>query len=248
MKFLSWRWGLLAALIFIVFLLFTLPARHVLGWLGLGQVAMQGIEGSAWRGRIERLGVGNTVVGPLVWQARPWRVLSGRLEYQLFVQSGTGGGELRAGRSLFSGPYLADVALSLPAQEIARQLPLSMVTLGGSFLLDLQRVGLTADWVNVLDGLLVWQDAYVLQPARLELGSLNMQLALQAGQVLGTLSDQGGPLLVTGEFRLGQDRRYTLDAQIKPRNGSDADLKQALELLGTPDSQGRYRLNLSGAL
>lgn len=248
MKLLSWRWALPAALIFCLFLLFTLPARHVLGWLGLGQVAMQGIDGSAWRGRIDRVAVGKTVVGPLVWKARPWRLLAGQLDYQLFVQSGTGGGELRAGRRLLGNAYLADVVLSLPAQEIARQLPLSMTTLGGSFLLDLQQVELSGEWVDALDGLLVWQDAQILQPARLTLGSLNMQLSLREQQVIGTLSDQGGPLQVSGEFKLGQDRRYTLDAYVKPRNGSEPDLQQALGLLGSPDAQGRYRLSLSGAL
>lgn len=244
-----WRWALPAVLVFCVFLVLTMPARHAFGWLGLGQLAVQGIEGTPWSGRATRVALGRLLVGPVVWQARFWALLGGRLEYQLFVQSsGGGGGELRVGRSLWSGTYLADVALSLPAQEVAGQLPMAMATLGGDFLVDLQRVGLSDNWLDALEGSLVWQGAKVLQPVPLDLGSLNMQLELKEGQVVGTLGDDGGPLQVSGDFRLSPDRRYALNALLKARGGDDPQLQQALSFLGNPDAQGRYRLQLSGAL
>lgn len=243
------RWAAPAVILFCIFLAITLPARHVLGWLGLGQVAMQGVEGTLWSGRIDRLGVGRTVVGPLAWRLRPTALLAGRLEYQVFVQSGSGGGELRAGRGLFGGPYLADVQLSLPAADVARQLPLAMVQTGGDFLLDVRRARFETGWLRELDGLLTWQGAKVLQPAPLELGTLTMQLGLREGQMVGTLGAAAeGPLELGGEFRLGPDRRYALDALAKPRAAASPDLRQSLGLLGNPDALGRYRLQLSGAL
>lgn len=243
------RWMAPAAVLFCAFLVITLPARHVLGWLGLGQVAMQGVEGTVWAGRIARLGVGRTVVGPLAWRLRPTALLAGRLEYQVFVQSGSGGGELRAGRGLFGGPYLADAQLSLPAAYVVRQLPLSMVQTGGDFLLDITRASFRGGWPQELDGQLTWQDAKVLQPTALELGTLTLQLGLRDGQLVGALGDAaGGPLELGGEFRLGADRRYVLDALAKPRAAASSELRQNLGLLGQPDSQGRYRLQLSGAL
>lgn len=249
MKAVILRWAAPAAILFLVFLAITLPARHVLGWLGLGQVAMQDIEGTVWTGRIARLGLGRTVVGPLAWRLRPTALLAGRLEYQVFVQSGSGGGELRAGRGLFGDPYLADVQLSLPAADVVRQLPLSMVQSGGDFLLDVTRASFDAGWPQELDGLLTWQGAKVLQPAPLELGTLTMQLGLREGQVIGTLGAAAeGPLELGGEFRLGPDRRYVLDALAKPRAAASPDLRQNLGLLGKPDAQGRYRLQLSGTL
>lgn len=243
------RWAVPAAILFCVFLAVTLPARHVLGWLGLGQVAMQGIEGTVRAGRIARLGIGRTVIGPLAWRLRPTALLAGRLEYQVFVQSGSGGGELRVGRGLFGTPYLSDAQLSLPAADVVRQLPLSMVQAGGDVLLDVTHARFSAGWPRALDGLLTWRDAEILQPAPLQLGTLTLQLGLREGQVVGTLAAAaGGPLELGGEFRLGSDRRYVLDALIKPSATASPDLRQSLGLLGNPDSQGRYRLQLSGAL
>ncbi len=249
MKRIKWRWVAAATAVFCVFLVMTLPARHVLGWLGLGQVAMQGIEGTPWHGRVSRLAAGRTVLGPVVWKFRPLSLFAGRLEYQLFLQSGSGGGELRVGRGLFGAPYISDAQLSLPAAEIARQLPLSMATLDGAFLVDITQASIASGWLSALSGQLVWQDAQVVQPAQIVLGSLQMTLSLENGQVVGALSEQpGSPLELGGEFRLGQDRRYTLDALVKPRAEADQSLRQALGLLGRPDTQGRYRLQLSGAL
>lgn len=242
------RWALPAGALFLVFLVLTLPARHVLGWAGGGQLAAQGIEGTPWRGRVQQIAVQQTGVGPVVWQLRPAALLMGRLEYQLFVQSGAGGGELRAGRGLFGAPYVRAARLSLPAAELARQLRLNLVSLGGDFLVDIDTLRLSGGWPGELAGAVRWQGARLVQPQRMALGDLRMQLELRGGNIVGVLGDDGGPLELGGEFTLGQDRRYRLEALLKPRAGAEQPLRDALQLLGNPDAQGRYRLQYSGAL
>ncbi|MFN2308947.1 MAG: type II secretion system protein N [Gammaproteobacteria bacterium] len=242
------RWALPAAFLFLIFLVSTLPARHVLGWLGGAQLAVQDVEGTPWRGRLQRLAFERTQFGPVVWQLRLPPLLTGRLEYQLFVQSGRGGGELRAGRALFGAPYIHDAQLSLSAAEVARQLRLTLVGLGGDFLVDVDTLRLTGAWPSALRGELRWQDALLLSPQPLGLGNLHMQLDLREGQVVGSLGDAGGPLELAGEFILAPDRSYRLDALLQARAGAAAPLREALSLLGKPDAQGRYRLRYSGTL
>lgn len=241
------RWALPAGALFLVLLILTLPARHMLGWLGGGQLAVQDIEGTPWRGRVQRLAIQQTSLGPVVWQLRPLWLLAGRLEYRVFVQSGAGGGELRAGRGLFGAPYARAAQLSLPAADLARQMRLNLVGLGGDFLLDIDTLRLSGGWLGELQGELRWQDARLTQPQRVPLGNLRMQLELRDGKVVGVLGDDGGPLELGGEFTLGADRNYRLDALIKPRAAADPQLRDALQLLGNPDAQGRYRLQYSGA-
>lgn len=248
MKFPPLRWVLPAAALLIFFLAITLPAPHVLGWFGGERVAAQGIDGTAWRGRVERVAVDGVALGPVVWQLRPLALLVARLEYQVFVQSGSGGGELRLGRSLFGASVARDVQLTLPAAELGRQLRLSLVTLDGDFQLDFAELALAGDWVETLQGQVLWQAAQVLQPSPLPLGTLTMQLALRDGRIVGTLGDQGGPLELGGEFSLGADRNYRLDALLKPRGNAAPQLRDALGLLGNPDAQGRYRLQYSGTM
>jgi general secretion pathway protein N len=247
MKRIPLRWVVLAAALFGLFLVFTLPARHALGWLGGDRLAVQGIEGTTWHGRVQRLAVGQSAIGPVVWQLRPLKLFAGRIEYQLFVQSGSGGGELRAGRRLFGGDFVEDVQFSMPAADLARQLQLRVASLGGDFQADIDRLVVASDWVSELEGQVVWQGALVLEPSRVALGDLQMALSLRETQIVGTLSDQGGPLALSGEVLIGQDRRYRLDARVMARDTADPQLQEALHMLGAPDAEGRYPLQLSGA-
>lgn len=248
MKAIPIRWAVAAALVFGVFLLMTLPARHMLGWWGGAQLAVQGVEGTAWRGRVLRLALNQQTLGPLVWQLQPFMLLTGRIDYRLYVQSGNGGGELRVGRNLLGTRYLRDAQLSIPAADIARLLRLNFVALGGHFQADIQHLTSAADWPDALEGQVVWQDAQVLQPSRVALGNLQMRLSLRDAQIIGALSDEGGPLELSGEILIGQDRNYRLNALVKARDGAAPELQETLQLLGSPDAQGRYTLQLSGAL
>lgn len=240
------RWALPAAVLFLSFLALTLPAQQVLGWFGGGHLAASGVEGTAWQGQAQRLAVDGFALGPVVWTLRPTALLVGRFEYQLFVQSGKGGGELRVGRGLFGAPGARDVRLTLPAAELGQQLRLPLVTLGGDFQIDAAGVTFADGWVETLQGQVLWQAAQTVQPSPLALGTLQMQFSLRDGRIVGALSDQGGPLALGGEFRLGADRNYQLDALLKPRASADPQLRQALGLLGNPDAQGQYRLQYSG--
>ncbi len=244
----SLRTTVMATGLFLFFLLLTLPARHVWGWFGAGQLAVQDVEGTLWQGRIARLVHPTFSTGPLAWRLRPQALLLGRIEYQLFMQSGTGGGELRAGRGLLAGVYVVDAHVTLPAAELAQRLRLKLLSLGGDLQLDLDELRLSDAGVSALQGNMIWRDAQLIQPNALALGHLQMQLGLREGQVVGTLSDQGGPLELTGELLIGADKRYQLNAYLKPRVDADASLREALGLLGAPDAQKRYRLQYSGEL
>jgi hypothetical protein len=244
----SLRVAVMATVLFLFFLLLTLPARHVWGWLGDGQLAVQDIEGTLWQGRVARLVHPAFSTGPLAWQLRPQALLRGRIEYQLFMQSGAGGGELRAGRGLLTGVYVADAHLTLPAAELAQRLHLQLVSVAGDFQIDLDELRLSDAGIGALQGIMVWRGAQFIQPSALTLGHLQMQLGLREGQVVGTLSDQGGPLELTGELLIEADKRYRLDAYLKPRADADASLREALGMLGAPDAQKRYRLQYSGSL
>jgi general secretion pathway protein N len=248
MKRIPMRWTVVSVIVFIAFLVLTLPARHVLGWIGGGQLAVQDVDGSAWRGRVFRLALNQQAVGPLVWQFDPLMLLTGRTEYRVYVQSGNGGGELRSGVSLLGTRYVRDAQLSIPAADIAQLLRLNLVALGGNFQTDIEKLNFNAGWIDALEGRIVWQEAQIQQPSQVALGNLQMQLSLSETQILGELSDDGGPLELSGDILIGQDKSYRLNALVKARDGADPQLQQALQMLGNPDAQGRYALQLSGAL
>ena len=247
MKFLSPGRALAVLALWLIFLLLTLPAQHLLGWFAGERIAAQGVDGTVWKGRAERLAVDGFAFGPLVWHLRPVALLAGRVEFQCFVQSGSGGGELRLGKSVFGAIGVRDAQLTVPAALIGRQLRLPLVSLDGDFLIDLEEMQAADAWVEALRGRVSWQAARVLQPNPVPLGTLTMQLDMRDGQVVGVLADEGnGPLELSGELNIQANRAYRLDALLKPRAEADQQMRQALGLLGAPDAQGRYRLRYSG--
>ena len=249
MKFLSPGRALAVLALWLIFLLITMPAQHLLGWFAGERVSAQGVDGSLWKGRAERLAVDGFAFGPLVWHLRPVALLAGRIEFQCFVQSGSGGGELRLGKSIFGATTVRDVQLTLPAALVGRQLRLPLVTLDGDFLIDLEEIRPTDDWLASLRGRVSWQTARVLQPNPVPLGTLTVQLDMREGDVIGVLGDEGnGPLELGGELNIDANRAYQLDALLKPRAEADQQVRQTLGLLGAPDAQGRYRLRYSGQL
>lgn len=248
MKLPSRRRTLAALALWLVFLLMTLPAQHLVGWFGGPRIAAQGVDGTLWKGRAEHMAFDGVGFGPLLWQLRPLALLSGRLEFQCFVQSGRGGGELRFGRSIFGATFAREVRLTLPAADLGRQLRLPLVRLEGDFQIDLDELRAAAGGVESVRGRVAWQGARVLQPDPLPLGTLTLQLDTRDGRIGGVLGDEGGPLELSGELSVETDRSYRLDALLKARAEAPPQLRQALGLLGAPDAQGRYRLRYSGSL
>jgi hypothetical protein len=83
----------------------------------------------------------------------------------------------------------------------------------------------------------------------LTLGDFTAQLkpADPAG-VQGVVQDNNGPLALEGAFSLMPDGRYRFNGQAAVRDANNRALRQAMNLLGPPGSDGRWTLSLSGVL
>lgn len=68
--------GLVALLLSLVGLI---PAHVALAIFGVPADTVSGVSGTVWRGSFQRLTINNVVLGPVSWQARPSRLLLGRL-------------------------------------------------------------------------------------------------------------------------------------------------------------------------
>ncbi len=89
------------------------------------------------------------------------------------------------------------------------------------------------------------------QPGLIALGDYDVQFTEGPDEgIAAQLKDTGaGPLEVSGSLRLDRERRYALDALIKPRPGAPAALVDGLNVMAEePDASGRRRLTLTGSL
>ena len=138
----------------------------------------------------------------------------------------------------------------LPVTELARLGPSLPLGLDGMVSLTLPALVVDSGGrIVAAEGSVVWHQAAMTAPQALELGDLQLQLHTEnAGQVVGDISDRGGPLRVEGTLQLTPDGGYRVTATLAAAPDAPAALAQSLGWLGKPDAQGRYRLNYNGRL
>ncbi|GAB3287072.1 type II secretion system protein N [Parahaliea aestuarii] len=247
------RFAALAALLLLllVFLIVGAPARLLPAVLPAGQVQLDGLSGTLWRGSASRCLL-QTAAGPLQlgrveWQLRPLSLLT--LAPALDFDS-QWGGQHASGRVKIHG--VNDIGLSqLSARADASLLrQLAPLAVDGGF-------SLQADYLRIRDarpagarGRLVWEHgAWTAPQGRIALGSYALDFnqpdadTALAAEVI-TLA---GPVQAVGDASLaGQD--YRVDIRIRAEQGAlDPALQQGLSLMARPDGNG-YHLTLTGAL
>lgn len=209
------------------------------------------LDGSVWSGRAGMVAFRKAMVGELNWQLSPWPLLLGKAQITALLQSDDGYLQSHLSTPLGGGAIeLAGIEGQLPLAELLRFTPYLPVVLDGRVSLNLPVLELTADGRPLrAEGTVIWHQAAMSAPQALSLGDLQVVLRTEAeGQLIGEISDRGGPLKVTGAVQLSPDGSYRVNGTVSAAPDAPAEVKQALGWLGKPDAQGRYRLSYSGKM
>jgi general secretion pathway protein N len=235
---------------YVLFLVMTFPASLALGLVLKPEVGVgvADVEGTVWGGRVATVATSGMSMGPVVWDWRPTALLFGRFEYDLYFELPGGGGEARLGRSLLGNTYMEDVVGSLDGRHVTSLVAIPGTQLAGSILVNLGEVYFDEGMIEELDGTVVWENASVMSPVAVSLGSLEVQLTGEDAQINGVVSDKGGPLAVTGAIAVLDGKNYSVNAKVKARADANPALADALSMLGQPDRSGAYSLTYSGTL
>ena len=170
--------GLALALVMVVSLVVTAPARLVVPLLPGDRIIMQGLNGTLWRGSASRAlvqaGPGYLQLGSVEWMLSPLSLLTFRPRFDLRSQWGrqrlSGELVLRGGADI----SVHDLSANLPAELIKHYLP---VALDGDLSLQFAILHLREGLPYHTEGRLVWQRATWLSPAGSRpLGSYAVQL------------------------------------------------------------------------
>lgn len=245
-------YSLLGLLAFLLSLLLLAPATLLtetlsarLPGFSVQEVAGRAIEGSArgvrWRGaRIERL----------EWRWQKWALLTGELGFRLDADDLDLKLATRAAVSLNRRLRLQDFSGRLPLAKLSALAGQPKLPLQGGVEISLRDLSLNAAGLPLTaEGVVYLRDLRATLGQALNLGDFTVQLtSVQPEGIQGAIKDNEGPLTLDGALHLAPDGRYRFNGQAAVRDAGNQPLRQAMNLLGPPGSDGRWALSFSGVL
>lgn len=239
--------GLAALLLSLVALL---PARVLFGALGLPAGAASGLSGTVWNGTAERLSLGGVTLGPVNWNARPSRLLTGQIaaDVEATVPEGFVNGTIAVG--LGGTIAISDLEAAAPMSWLV---PTAGAT-GGQVAARFDKLAFRAGRVETAKGTLNVAGVQLPIPtAGRQLGTGAYSVAFDAEglgseePLTGQLSDAGGPLEITGTLMFTPPRSYELTGKAKLRPEAPPELRSALQMLGPATPDGSHDLSVAGS-
>lgn len=231
-----------AAAAFAIVVIARFPARWAAGFLPRGTACRQ-LAGTLWRGTCSGLLERGMPLGDIAWTLHPLRLLTGALSADVALTLASGSAHARIDVGPTGRLTAHGVHASLPLdRSLVPELPPST---HGSAQADLSLLEWDGRRITAIRGQI---DVRGLTGAGAEpLGDYRVFFpGPPSPDLVGRLSDLGGPLSVAGTVRLTPEPGYVIDAQVAPRPDAPPDIVSALRFLGTPDASGRRPLSLAG--
>jgi Type II secretion system (T2SS), protein N len=237
--------GLLAGLAFACILIARFPAAWAQGalppWLSCDDVA-----GTVWNGSCTGFSLRHQqIIGDLLWQLHPLRLLALQLaaHVQLTRATAFADGDLEwgPGKRLQGRNVHASFDLNPP---LVAALPANLT---GNVRADLAYIEMKANRLVDLRGRIEVHDLIQNEGASTPLGSYSLVFAGRAsgGELVGELHDLGGPLALDGTLRMTPEPGIVLDGKVAARAAAAPELARQLQILGSPDAQGRRSFSIA---
>lgn len=244
------------ALIFIFWLVATIPARLVLAHVSnaVPMFYAEGVSGTIWSGSAVRVAIRsagfNQELGETLWRLRPMALLLGKLSLSLDAKNGRENITTDASISLGGRVTLANTDINLPASIIRAWVPLP-AQIDGTLSLQLKSLAMASTVIDDLSGALTWQDAQIdFTGTPVKLGGIVAQLSLgEKGQYQAVLSDLGGELGVAGQVLFAPtERNWSADVKLTPKPGFDPSVADMISQFGARDASGAVSFRQAGKL
>lgn len=238
--------------VYLAFAAVRFPAAVAYRWFAPESLSLASVEGTIWRGSAAFGGFEGMAFSDLRWRLLPVDLLRGRVGITAELRLADG---FLRGRLTASGHRLEIRDLRAATGLAGFRDWLSLGTARGRVNAMLQSLELVDNWPVSALGTLRIEDLAMppIVPMNgvtsIPLGNFSAEFApTQDPGIVAVLSDQGGPLELTGRLTLSPAHEYVLDTRIKPRADASEALVEGLELLSEPMPDGRRHFVLSGSL
>ncbi|MFA5937880.1 MAG: type II secretion system protein N [Sinimarinibacterium sp.] len=233
-------------------LLTQAPAALVYAWTPASRpdapVRLYGIDGSMFAGTALQISRGpQTLLRQLRWTAKPGALLLGRVAYHVKTDAAPTllDGTVATG---WGGTRFSELKASGELRAVAAMFGQVFVPLSGQVGLQMDHLRIADDWPVQAEGdIRLIGLAWTLGREPVPFGDYRVQITTGAADIVASVSTLAGVVDVSGEGRVKPDRSYELDLKLRPRSDAPAMVTNLLRQLGSPDSQGNYRLRRAGA-
>lgn len=245
----SWRigrWWLAGIVLYLIFLLATLPAGYATAWLQkrVPELQLTGVSGSVWSGAAQEV----------VWRGQPWGYL-----HWIFDWSAPFRGHLGfhldlsaldlALRARVAGDaqrlLLRDVTGHLNISRLEPWLPLPHGGITGQLNLQLQQLTLLNGQPQAAVGVISLDNVRLTWPLPVVLGDYQLKLQTQADGIHGSLLDTAGPLMLQGSLQFSRNGSYQINGVLDSRDPSNTALDSLLRYLPA-DQAGKHTFAFTG--
>ncbi len=249
----NWKLALIGVLLFVVFLVVTLPANTAYALMKTkfapqAALTLSNVQGTVWSGRAGPALIGGQRLDSLTWDVNSWALLIGRVQANIEFRNGDSFGSAKIARGFTGKVYARDIEARIDLQRmklLAQVLPLGMQ---GALLLHLSAFDLDRKSIVNAAGTLAWDNAVITVPARVDFGNLRIVFGSEDDNVKATLSDGGGPLQADGILTIARDGNYKFTGTFAVRDSSQPMLAQGLQFLGRPGPDGKVASSNAGHL
>lgn len=234
----------------LVSLVALFPARVAVGILGLPGESASGFSGTLWHGAAQRLSVGGVTLGPVRWSARPLHLLTGQAVARVEATLPDGFLNGTVGLGLGGTLAISDLEAAAPLSWLAP----AAGAAGGQIAARFDRIAARNGRVEAAVGTLkVGGVVLPIPTAGRQLGAGTYVVTFDTAKLgtdeslTGSLSDDGGPLEITGTVKFTPPRSYEINGKAKPRPDAPAELRSALQMLGPATADGAHSLSIAGS-
>lgn len=245
-------WLLLTIILYLFFLAWRFPADRTLSILLERRVippAMISIEdpaGSWSRGHAPQARIGNLEIKDLSWNFQPAALLLGNLQFAI-------AGEIMNNRtscqlSFDSNTFTIKNLNGILSVDAATKPYLPGINLTGTLNIDSLYLTIEKGSLYSATGKISWQEAALGSPYNTALGGLALVLSTDESGVMIKVSDLGGPLQADGLAFLASTGDYSYNGSFGTRQGSSPDLASFLQILGSPQADGKIKVDLKGKI
>jgi general secretion pathway protein N len=237
---------------YILFLLIYTPASAVIPILekSLPQVKIEGVGGTIWNGRAQRITYTNKyILDDARWSICTWRLMIGEACVELDAKYNDNDLHSEIGINVAGTVKTRNLKVNLDAETLGKQLRLPLGKLSGDVFLDIEHMKWAGDSIPSTTGIIKWDNAAITFAEKVQLGAVSIHITESDEYPLtATISNKGGHMAINGSTNISDDGTYTLELKLLPGNNASTNLRKNLGLFAKKQSDGNYIIEDSGNL